>query len=505
MSVFVLLGALVAQAVAAEDASSAGVPAIDPVLRRRLFSEGVEAWERTRKLYTSVECTGRRVSYGPGKAESQPTDVEHWHVKINGANQILETAETHLTPGDRQHSLADERDPGGSFQVLRVEGRNARYQFLFGRKTANSAWWISYAQRFDEPPRPHTRLQDSLDDYRIIMNVNTQVSMMPLPALFRDPHFTLKSLAPVACGDHPCVKAGFSYKPPVDKESEVPLRDGWLVFDPQYAWGTRAYEFVLWHPQVVWTVAGEIEYGLQDHIAGPVPVVRSISNRLYGSRGHIKTTLSRPIFRTIAPSEFQLATYGLPEPDEPDRPRSNLTFILSNAAAMLLGSVLLYVGYRVWSVHGGHERSRLMHGSFALVGFATLACFPVASWIGSGGGQPAASLHWESETFEHAEAGRPFKLSVILKNDSSTSFQVLGTRQSCGRTACLENGDKFPIEIPAKSQRSFEMKITPRRPGEFSVDAEFYTDLAAQFELSAVLRGKARAPDPTSKESASAR
>jgi hypothetical protein len=211
-----------------------------------------------------------------------------------------------------QKFVEGEKEDGGAW----LESVNPSYGFELHRSTPDGPWAVSqfgkdlWSQASINTPSWWVEEVTTLP-YRIW-------DMGPaLQVMVKEAGFTVKQVTPVSRDGRQFAGVEFAYQPA--DPSVIPLRGGWVLFDPDRYWVTRGFEL-----QTDWSRAGSTsakgtdEASLEYVEAGDgFPILKQIVyTRQIPTRGnHTEFRYEYDLREADVPeSDFTLSAFGFPEP-----------------------------------------------------------------------------------------------------------------------------------------------------------------------------------------------
>ncbi len=329
--------------------SSREIVGVDPLLRDRLFTEAIQAWNRNKKRNETVLIDARTHT-----KSTKSEVVVDWRMKVNGNRILVERRKTNIGPDKPVPALTDDRS-----QAMVVDGMNGDYSYRIQRAPTGGTWGIKSVRTLQGVPlSTDIELVATFNAYNMFRQLNTDVLLVPLDELIRSPDFTLISLGAVREHERDLVKLTFSYKPaqkvPIGAIIVTPMRAGSLVLDPEYDWGPRSYELATKDAAGEGTFTVSIDYVPKNDSVQHSIVQRFSSRQVNGDKSVAMVTIDfvKVEYPVISDEEFRLTAYDLPEPGNSLGSQRTVGFIFINVAVLLMITVVFF--YRKYK--GGESK-----------------------------------------------------------------------------------------------------------------------------------------------------
>jgi hypothetical protein len=297
-----------------------------------------------------------------------------WQAYLDGAKDLQGSATSIFEEGgkvvrrfqaefkqNKTCALLRVENPSGKTRPESLYAMNAQYGFKLGRASAEKPWAVLGEQLDLEKGY---KLNPS--GYSPAGNVEFWLGMAHnifgrenslLPEVSKDGDFSVRSASPVLVDGQALVRVEFAARPKKwttkshpNETDWMPLRGGWLVFDPEKYWVIREchVEFQNWGAGAadVRLMDGKFEY--KEGKKG-FPVLKRIVRGfpLSGSRQTIEFDLSEK--DDVPDSDFTLSAFGLPEPAELKTARPQAWYIwagLAGGVCLALGGGLRWMAKR---------------------------------------------------------------------------------------------------------------------------------------------------------------
>ncbi len=283
--------------------------------KQRLLDEGPRAWATLDEM--SRHLRGSFVYKQSYQGVKKPSTEEQRKFAINGDRIKVETT----VRGKDQ-----------------VDATNPEYMFSLSRKVGAASFAIDYV----EPVGGHDdlvhsaidKMQTSIfDDIRAAWYLNAR----SLSDWLTRPGFQIDGVTPLVQGDETLVEVKFTYKDP-GPDRKQDLAGGRFVVDPNHHWTIHEFQTGMW-----WgVVKASLRY------KGDLDGFPQVAEKTTLLAGNDKSSLKRELqFKklareTVPEAEFQMTSFGLPEPKFAPAP-TNMTpyWFLLVAVVLAVAAILL--------------------------------------------------------------------------------------------------------------------------------------------------------------------
>lgn len=220
---------------------------------------------------------------------------------------------------------------------------NPRYGFELHRHKPTGPWAVT---RVDLDPGDGLSLEAPGQWVEKISTFpfNFSNMVLQLDVIVGDPGFTLKRVSPVTRDGRELARVEFSYRP--KDLVRVPLRGGWVLYDPERFWVIKEYEVQMdWkRPQGAWAVATVT--ATYDYQEGDdrFPILKRIvrTEKMPSERWETQHTAEFDLTEADVPErDFTLPAFGFPEPPGAKKPPVSWYLWAAVAAVPCLGLAFL--------------------------------------------------------------------------------------------------------------------------------------------------------------------
>jgi len=236
----------------------------------------------------------------------------------------------------------------------RLQATNSDYAFVIRKNRDTGQWQL---KRLERVGGPLGLAQEFRDDVRKYGAGGLRVYLgCWLDRMVKQDGFRLQDVEPVMRNGEQLARVTFFYEPPKEEWGHNPVRDGWVLLDPQRYWLLREAETKAYSMGQLGTITVRCEYDdgkapfpiLKRHVStakstGLTPEGRKAGYKI-GEASTFDIRFDMEPFHEADEADFKLSAYGLPEPPPPaSKSGWNwwLTVTLAGLALLIIG-ILLY-------------------------------------------------------------------------------------------------------------------------------------------------------------------